>query len=77
MTRTFLMAHDLKNFKRYCLNEGFEELARTNVYEVLRMRKQDQKGVLIVYRRKNEMYWLTVEGLAYNMAEKFYNQPDL
>lgn len=70
--RNLLRTDDLESFRQYCLKEGYKDVDKTSVYEVLRMRKESAKGVLIAYRRKDEMYWLTVAGIAETLAMQFY-----
>lgn len=72
MARNLLLSQDLRKFKQFCVSEGYEILEKTNPYEVLRMRKTGVKGVLVVYCRSSGDYWLTTEGVAHKLAEKFY-----
>ncbi|BCG50204.1 hypothetical protein [Ralstonia phage RP13] len=71
-TRQTLLKTDLDNFKSFCLNGGWKEVALKGEYEVLRMKKEGAQHPMIVYTSEKDTPYFTVFKASANLAEAFY-----
>lgn len=73
-SRNLLHKTKLEEFRLYCEAHGFQTLEPCGEYEVLRMRQQNSKEVLIVHTTLNAKEHVTVHGIAERMARNFVNK---
>jgi len=71
-SRNLLAKNHLGDFQGYCETKGWHPQELKGDFEVLRMTKKGETGVLLVHDRLDATVHYTTGGHAYNLAREFY-----
>ena len=72
--RSLLHKTQLEEFAEWLEQRGYTRETPKGDYEVLRMRHDDDRHPLLVYKRDHMPEHLTVHGAAYRRAAQFYHE---